>query len=384
MSVHRVPKAKGGGWEVRWRQGTRHRSRTFHARDDAQAFDDHLRRQRRLGALADLDAGTELLADFGADWWSRHRDRLAASTRKRGAEVWDGDVLPALGDYHQRQLNAGVIEDELAVPMRAPAVGLATVRKALYMVRSCLAYAVRRELLPYNPARDVALPKGTRRTVRPLAPVAVEAMRAELGLRDATLLSVMYGAGLRPGEALALRDDSIRERTLLVDRSVSFGAEKDTKTRRARTVRLLAPIAQDLAAYRLATAKERLGSRYLFPRPDGGPWRDTDFRNWRRRTFQTAAAEAGVATVHLEPLPDGRKRRRYDGPRPYDLRHTFVSLLAQEGRSLAYTAAQAGHSVEECARTYTHLFEEYEDAPPVPADELIRQARRDVEERKAI
>jgi integrase len=51
-------------------------------------------------------------------------------------------------------------------------------------------------------------------------------------------------------------------------------------------------------------------------------------------------------------------------PRPYDLRHTFVSLLIAEGRTIAYVAAQAGHSAEECARTYLHLFDEYEDVNP--------------------
>jgi integrase len=146
--------------------------------------------------------------------------------------------------------------------------------------------------------------------------------------RDATLVSVMYGAGLRPGEALALRDESIRDRTLLVESSISFGTEKDTKTRKARAVRLLAPIAQDLAAYRLATAKERLGSRYLFPRPDGQPWRDHDFRDWRRRTFKPAARSA-LQLGENDPTP-----------RPYDLRHTFVSLLIAEGRTIAYVAAK--------------------------------------------
>lgn len=367
MSWRKVPDEKGGGFEVRWRQGTRHRSRTFRSREDAKAFDREVQRRARLGHLADLDAGIELLADFGTEWWRRSvHDRLAVSTRRRYAEVWDGHVLPRLGDYQLRQLRPAVIEDELVVAMLSDGVGLATVRKAFYMLRSCLAYAVKRDLLPYNPAREVTLPRGSRPVVKPLAPETVERMRAGLPLRDATLLSLMYGAGLRPGEALALGDDSVRERTLLIESSISFGAEKDTKTRKARAVRLLGPVAQDLAEYRLATAKERLGSRYLFPRPDGEPWRDHDFRNWRRRVFKPAARRA-LGLGESEPTP-----------RPYDLRHTFVSLLIAEGRTIAYVAAQAGHSPEECARTYLHLFDEHQDAEAaerVTAEEAIREAR---------
>jgi integrase len=367
VSWRKVPDEKGGGYEVRWRQGTRHRSRTFRLRDDARAFDREVQRRSRLGTLADIDAGIELLADFGTEWWQRSvQERLALSTRRRYAEVWDGHVLPRLGDYQLRELRAGVIEDELVAAMLADSVGLATIRKALYMLRSCLAYAVRRDLLPYNPAREVGLPKGARRPVKPLAPETVEKMRAGLSQRDATLLSVMNGAGLRPGEALALRDEAIRERTLLVESSISFGAEKDTKTRRARSVRLLGPIAQDLAEHRLATAKQRIGSRYLFPRPDGRPWRDHDFRNWRRRVFKPAARRA-LGLGENDPTP-----------RPYDLRHTFVSLLIAEGRTIAYVAAQAGHSPEECARTYLHLFDEHQDEDPAKragAEDTIRAAR---------
>jgi integrase len=32
--------------------------------------------------------------------------------------------------------------------------------------------------------------------------------------------------------------------------------------------------------------------------------------------------------------------------KPHDLRHSFVSMLIQEGRSIAEVAQQAGHSVD--------------------------------------
>lgn len=60
-------------------------------------------------------------------------------------------------------------------------------------------------------------------------------------------MSVLAYAGLRPGEALALAWRNVRERTILVDRAIALGTEKGTKTNAARTVRLLAPLAKDLA-----------------------------------------------------------------------------------------------------------------------------------------
>ena len=96
----------------------------------------------------------------------------------------------------------------------------------------------------------------------------------------------------------------------------------------------------------------------VFPRPDGQPWRDTDWRNWRTRVFQPAAKRAGLGQI-----------------RPYDLRHSFVPLLIAERRTIIEVARQAGHSPTMTLDTYGHVFDELEDAEPVSAEELIRAAR---------
>lgn len=98
--------------------------------------------------------------------------------------------------------------------------------------------------------------------------------------------------------------------------------------------------------------------KLLFSRPDGTPWRDHDYRNWRKRRFAFAGAKAGL-----------------DRPRPYDLRHSFVSLLIHEGVSIVEVARQAGHSPAICLRTYAHVIEEFDPADRRSAEEQIRHAR---------
>jgi integrase len=106
-----------------------------------------------------------------------------------------------------------------------------------------------------------------------------------------------------------------------------------------------------------------------------------DYRNWRRRVFQPAAAAAGLAKLERTVTRAGGRRLQqvtsvtYQGPRPYDVRHSFVSLLIHEGLSVAEVAAQAGHSVEECLRTYIHVFEEFEPGKRITAEDAIRSAR---------
>jgi integrase len=211
--------------------------------------------------------------------------------------------------------------------------------------------------IPVNPMRSIRKPSARPvRVVRPITPAAVEALRrhfvAAEGLRDATLVSVLAYAGLRPGEALGLTWRAVGNRTLVV---------KAKKTGQRRSVRLLGPVKSDLAAWRLAS--RRPDDRALvFPRPRGGPWNDNDWRNRRRRVFQPAARAVGLDR----------------GARPYDLRHSFVSLLIRERASIVEVARQAGHAPTMILDTYGHVFDELEGAERGSAESEIRRASEEV------
>ena len=60
--------------------------------------------------------------------------------------------------------------------------------------------------------------------------------------------------------------------------------------------------------------------------------------------------------------------------RPYDLRHSFASLLLHEGRSI-YVARQLGHGADLTLKVYGHVIQELEDAPGQSADDAISAAR---------
>jgi integrase len=114
-----------------------------------------------------------------------------------------------------------------------------------------------------NPVSVVRKPRqGRRKAVRPLPPEDVKRIRADmLGRNDhrsATLVSVLAYAGLRPGEALALQWRHVRERTLLVEQTVSDGGLTLQKTGRVyRTVDLLHALADDLLEWNPAPHPRR-------------------------------------------------------------------------------------------------------------------------------
>jgi len=357
----RKVKRKGGTvWEVRYREHGHHRSRVFDTKRDADLFTTEIRQRKRLGTLGQMDAGEVLVSAFAVEWWQLHAEtNLERSTRESYASIWDKHVLPRVGEYPLREITPELVA-KLRAELTASGVGDATTRKALYIFQSVLAHAVLRGLISHNPVKAVKKPRHRPASVRPLAPATVEAMRFGMDPADATLISVLAYAGLRPGEALALRWHHVRERTILVESSISFGEEKGTKTQRTRTVRILQPLVADLREWRLGAGRPDESS-LVFARPGGAAWKDHDWRNWRRRVYQPAAKAAGVASR-----------------RPYDLRHSFVSLLIQEGVSIVEVARQAGHAPEECLKTYAHVFEEIDPGERRPAAEVIGTARRDV------
>jgi len=347
-SVH---KTAAGKWRVRYRDDAdRNRSRgPFDRKRDAERFAGEVERRRQTRDLAQLDAGRETLDEYVTGPWQRaYLAPLAPRTRKTYAHTYDKHISPRLGDVPLRDLDVEAIAGFQGDLIRA-GVGPEATHKALTLLGGILQRAAEARRIPYNPARLVRKPRRPpREEVRPLAPSTVEALRGAVPQRDATVLSVLAYAGLRPGELRGLRWRDVRERTLLVNAQ---------KTASRRTVRLLAPLAADLAEWRLASGRPAEDAPVL-PGDDGDTWTAEGFNKWRGRVFARALDEARV----------GRAR-------PYDLRHSFASLLLHEGRSVIYVARQLGHGAELTMRTYGHVIDELEDAPRQPAEDAIRAAR---------
>src|SRR3954454_10941441 len=97
-------------YRVRWWAGDRQRSKTFDRLDDARAYEAKVRLLKRRDALADLDAGSETLAEFGQEWWTLYAGpNLARATLKVYAHLYNRHVLPRLGATRLRDLTPQAI-----------------------------------------------------------------------------------------------------------------------------------------------------------------------------------------------------------------------------------------------------------------------------------
>lgn len=203
-----------------------------------------------------------------------------------------------------------------------------TLGRRVAATRTFYRWMVRQGLLEASPAERLASPKVPRHVPRFLevdeAAVVVEEPTQEgnLLLRNQALLELMYGAGLRVGEAVALdvRDVDLSERLVRV-----LG-----KGNKQRVVPFGPPAADALAAW-MSTLP---GDGPLFRNRDGG--RLSARSAWR--ITRDAGAANGLAGVH-----------------PHMLRHSCATHLLSGGADLRGIQEQLGHASLSTTQRYTHV-----------------------------
>lgn len=348
MSVQRVEGKSGPSYRVRWMEGDRMRSRTFRLKGDAIAWDREVARRRQLGPLAvtQLTSRGMTLSDWIVQRWTvEHGSQLEPATLSRYSSSYTIHIEPWLGHVQLNELSVGRLRQWQAQRL-ADGASAHSIDKARTFLSSVLRHAAESEAILGNPLAAVRAPRAAHTDeVVPLAPETVERIRQRLNPEGALIVSVLAYAGLRPGELRALRWQDVRERTLLIQRGTNpDGSTKSTKTRRARTVELLEPLARDLDAW----GAQSHGGRLVLPPVARDVHRartKDDWDNWRDRHWVPACKAAGVTPV----------------PRPYDLRHSFASLLLAAGKSVHHVAGQLGHSPKETLNTYGHVIAELGD-----------------------
>src|SRR5436190_6782751 len=162
---------KPGVWRVRWREGSRNRSRVLGRKRDAEAFDAEVKRRRRTGELAALDAGRETLDEYvTGTWTSAHAAHLRPRTRQTYASTYDRHISPRLGGLRLREIDAEAIAAFQGDLIRA-GVGPHAIHKAMTLLGGMLQRAAESQRIDFNPHRVVRKARIPRREeVRPLAP----------------------------------------------------------------------------------------------------------------------------------------------------------------------------------------------------------------------
>ena len=225
-----------------------------------------------------------------------------------------------------------------------------TIRMILANLKTCLNHAVEHEVIPKNPAtRLTKLYKHAPERTTEIQPLnEKEVCRfltavAQNSSKHYALFLCALHTGMRSGELAGLQWDDIHfeERYLFVRRQVVWNIEQTTKGNAMRRIDLSNALVQALLALKKQRREEYLKNgqneipKWVFCNEEGKP---ADMPNIKARHFKARLKDAKLRPIRF-----------------HDLRHTFATLLIQNGEPLAYVQNQLGHStIKLTVDTYTH------------------------------
>jgi hypothetical protein len=110
---------------VRWRDAAgRNRARVIGRKKDAELFEGEIRKRKRMGTLASIDAGAETLNEYVvATWLPAHAAHLAERTCRNYVSSYDRHIAPRLGGVPLREIDSDLIAVFQGELLRAPRPG---------------------------------------------------------------------------------------------------------------------------------------------------------------------------------------------------------------------------------------------------------------------
>jgi integrase len=280
--------------------------------------------------------------EVGRDWLKTKREAIRAST----LEIYRGQLskhFPDLDQLRVDRITAKTIEQWIE-KRRAVGVELVTLKKVMLTLGAVLRYAVRHRYITHNPISDVERPKSEGKAEEPVFRVLkrdqieklIEATDGPM-FKMLFYLAVMSGA--RQGELFGLKWSDVlwMSDQIQIQRTYNHGEWYRPKSKSsARRIDLGPKVMAALKRWRLACPPNELD--LVFPDEDGKP-----------------LSRGHVARLHLHPalVKASLPRMRF-----HDLRHTYASLLIDQGENVVYIQKQMGHHKPTVTLDiYAHLME---------------------------
>lgn len=208
-----------------------------------------------------------------------------------------------------------------------------TLARRRVSIRQFFRYLLMEKVISDDPSRLIPSPSTGRKLPDVLTIKEVEDLLAypnmstALGLRDATMLQVLYSTGARVSELV-----SIRTSLLFLDRGYLILEGKSKKER----ILPFGEVAQEKLEIWLAQGRPNFdASDYLFPARNGKPMTRQNF--WKR--LLRIALGAGIKKEVS----------------PHKLRHSFATHLLENGADIRAVQVLLGHSDISTTEIYTHV-----------------------------
>jgi integrase len=346
---NRVGKDGGKAYLARYYDPTGHpRSKAFTRKLDAQRWITEQEYKLDRGEWIDPKQGTTLYEDWARAWLARQARKVTAKTYAGYESLLRSRVLPVFGTSQLRWITQDTVQEWIDA-MADEGLSSARIRQGHQVLSASLEKAVNDGLIAKNPCAKVELPPVQKRrqlflTAGQLAALVDSAERQSAGA-GVLVLTLGY-SGLRWGEATALQPqhlDTGRRRIRVVQAWSDVNGELilgSPKTHETRTVIVPSFVADRLEAYLDAEFGGRV-LEWVFPAPNGGPLRSSNFRkNVWLPAVQAAPGVPDDLLIH-------------------DLRDTAASLAISSGAPIKAVQRMLGHaSAAMTLDTYGSLYED--------------------------
>jgi integrase len=357
-------KKRRGKWVVDYRdsQGRRH----WETKEDKKSAQDRLSEILK-GQDTIAVAENRTFKEYG-EWWLDNcaKGAIKASTYQEYEAVLRNHVYPTLGTVPFTEIRRPQIR-ELIGAKKAEGYDQSTIRNMMAPVRGMFFQAMEDGITEKNPAsrigklnkrdKDKPVKKINALTREEVQTLLKAAQEKKYGAFYPLLLCACR-TGARMGELIAVKgiDVDFKGGFIHVQRNLSRGklsVPKNGKDRKVDMSAMLAHTLDELLAKRRADALREEMKKPAEERRDAATVVNAVMDGW---LFQTPAATqldpSNLRKVFHRILVDAGLRR----VRFHDLRHTFASLLLQNGESLTYVKEQMGHSsIQVTVDIYGHL-----------------------------
>ena len=315
----------------------------------AQALDPGPRRQRSLTFSEVIDAWFDAgCPNVAPSRKSRHARVKAQATIENARQLLGSNVRPAIGPLWVDRTTTERLE-KVFTAMDADGKSTSTIDRSWNYLNQACQHALRQRSIKRNPAADVLLP--ARKPSKPRKSFTIEQAQKLLAdaipadPRPAMWLTALM-CGLRPGELAGLRwcyvDVDSEEPTVEVaERAMEVGkkyvGQGPPKTERSKRRIGLHPLLV-AALLRHREESQVLGlydqEGFVFGTRNGTPMAISNLR----RAFKELCERAGLGSDWTT----------------YELRHSFVSLVADQLDDLVKVADLAGHVDTRTTEGYRH------------------------------
>ncbi len=293
------------------------------------------------------DPQTPLFLEVARDWLEYKKLNLRATTW----EVYEGHVRNHFHDLNLLKINRISIAtvENFMTARQVQGMNFSTLRKILVTLGQILGFAVRRRYLDYNPLKDAERPKAQFQinegeaddleVMRILTPSQIkDFLSQKIDPKYQMLFTLAIFTGARQGELLGLKwsDVDWENRQVCIQRTFNKGRFFPPKTRASRRRIDLAPkVLSELRKWKLACPLNELD--LVFPNEAGQP---INYSNMVQRHFFPTLKMARLSRIRF-----------------HDLRHTYASLLLDQGENIKYIQTQMGHSSPMVTlNVYAHLM----------------------------